>query len=228
MKNHAVATIHFGPMSKFLNQRFTGKLPVPVAERKFGDKDPIARGAAQILERALRNEIEICGFHKALCQAVDDYLLPGRGIVWVRYEPEFSAGISLHGENSIDMKDSQGEIEPEEFEKEVEGSDPTEEKLEETNDEIIRKSTPVDYVHWENFLIFPVTARTWSEVVAIGKRIYMTYTQMSERFGKDIAKKIPLQKDSVRKRDMKLQLLRLKSRVKYLKFGINRIGQFIG
>jgi hypothetical protein len=119
--------------------------------------------------------------------------------VWVRYEPEFSAGISLHGENSIDMKDSQGEIEPDEFEKEVEGSDPTEEKLEETNDEIIRESTPVDYVHWEDFLIFPVGARTWSEVVAVGKRIYMTYTQMSERFGKDIAKKIPLQKDERKK-----------------------------
>jgi hypothetical protein len=184
---------------EILKPAIYGKTPVPVAERKFGDKDPIARGAAQILERALRNEIEICGFHEALCQAVDDYLLPGRGVVWVRYEPEFSAGVSLVGENSIDMKDSQGEINPEEFDKEVEDEDPTEEKLEETNDEIVRESTPIDYVHWEDFLIFPVGARTWSEVVAIGKRVYMTFTQMSERFGKDIAKKIPLQKDERKK-----------------------------
>jgi hypothetical protein len=185
---------------EILKPAIYGKTPIPMAERKFGDKDPIARGAAQILERALRNEIEICGFSDSMCQAVNDYLLPGRGTVWVRYEPEFSAGVSLHGENSIDMKDSQGEIEPDEFEQDVEGGDPTGEKLEETDDEIIRESTPVDYIHWEDFLIFSTHARTWSEVVAVGKRVYMTYTQMSERFGKDIAKKIPLQKDE-RKKD---------------------------
>lgn len=185
---------------EILKPAIYGKTPVPMAERKFGDKDPIARGAAQILERALRNEIEICGFNEAMCQAVNDYLLPGRGTVWIRYEPEFSAGVSLHGENNIDMKDSQGEIEPEEFEEEVEGEDPTGEKLEETNDEIIRESTPVDYVHWEDFLIFPSNARTWAEVVAVGKRVYMSFTQMAERFGKPIARKIPLQKDE-RKKD---------------------------
>src|ERR1700743_957209 len=56
-----------------------GRTPQPLAERRFGDKDPIARGAAQILERALRNEVEICGFNDAMTQAVRDYLLPGRG-----------------------------------------------------------------------------------------------------------------------------------------------------
>jgi hypothetical protein len=185
---------------EILKPAIYGRTPVPLAERKFGDKDPIARGAAQILERALRNEIEICGFTESMCQAVNDYLLPGRGTVWVRYEPEFSAGISLHGENSIDMKDSQGQIEPEQFEEDVEGEDVEGEKLEETDDEIIRETTPVDYIHWEDFLIFPVTARTWSEVVAVGKRVYMTFQQLAERFGKEIAKKIPLQKDE-RKKD---------------------------
>ena len=39
-----------------------GKCPTPVAERRFHDKDPVGRGAAQILERGLRNEIEITNF----------------------------------------------------------------------------------------------------------------------------------------------------------------------
>ena len=43
-----------------------GRTPVPVAERRFSDKDPTGRGAAQILERALRNEIEINGYHEAI------------------------------------------------------------------------------------------------------------------------------------------------------------------
>src|SRR6202795_4040229 len=91
---------------KILKPAIYGRTPIPVAERKFGDKDPIARGAAQILERALRNEIEICGFNEALTQAVRDYLLPGRGTVWVRYEPQISAGGSFGGEDSIDPKDA--------------------------------------------------------------------------------------------------------------------------
>lgn len=177
-----------------------GRTPLPLAERKFGDKDPIARGAAQILERALRNEVEICGFTDAMTQAVRDYLLPGRGTVWVRYEPQISAGVSLEGEDSLDMKDSQGELEPELDEAEAEGNDPVEEKLEATGDQVVRESTPVDYLHWEDFLTFPENARTWAEVVAVGKRVYLTYEQMRDRFGKEIAKAIPLQKDE-RKKD---------------------------
>lgn len=180
---------------EILKPAIYGRSPVPLAERRFGDKDPIALGAAQILERALRNEIEICGFHEAMCQAVNDYLLPGRGVAWVRYAPEFSEGISLHAEDSIDMKDDQGPLEPDLYGEDGELLDQTSEKLEATDDEIARESTPVDYIHWEDFFTFPVNARTWSEVVAVGKRVYMTYAQMAERFGRDIARKIPLQKD---------------------------------
>lgn len=176
-----------------------GKTPVPIAERKFGDKDPIARGAAQILERALRNEIDICGFNEALTQAVSDYLLPGRGTVWVRYEPEIGTGFSLGTEDSIDMEDTEGEIEPEYEEGVFLGDHPKEDKLEGTGNQIVRESTPIDYISWEDFLIFPAQARTWAEVVAVGKRVYMTYEQMRERFGKEIAKGIPLQKDERQK-----------------------------
>ena len=184
---------------EILKPAIYGKAPVPIAERKFGDKDPIARGAAQILERGLRNEIEICGFNDALCQAVSDYLLPGRGSVWVRYEPQISRGVSLPNEDGVDIKDSEGEIEPELDESIADGQDPAEDKLEETGDQIVRESTPVDYIHWEDFLIFPCTARTWAEVVAVGKRVYLSFEQMRNRFGKDIAKEIPLQKDERQK-----------------------------
>ncbi len=176
-----------------------GRTPLPLAERKFGDKDPIARGAAQILERALRNEIDICGFHDAMTQAVRDYLLPGRGTIWVRYEPQISRGVSLAGEDSIDMKDNEGELEPELDDEIEEGQDPVEDKLEETGDQVIRESTPVDYIHWQDFLLFPSNARTWAEVVAVSKRVYMTYEQMRDRFGKEIAKAVPLQKDERQK-----------------------------
>lgn len=180
---------------EILKPAIYGKAPTPVAERKFGDKDPIARGAAQILERALRNEVDVCGFNDAMNQAVNDYLLPGRGTLWVRYEPEFAPSEFIGAEDSIDMKDAQGEIDPEAFEADIENEDPAETKLEQTGDIVVRESTPVDYIHWEDFLVFPANARTWAEVVAVGKRVYMTFTQMAERFGRDIAKQIPLQTD---------------------------------
>src|SRR6266566_7615791 len=44
---------------EILKPALYGKTPLPVAERRFKDKDPTGRSAAQILERALRNEIEI-------------------------------------------------------------------------------------------------------------------------------------------------------------------------
>ncbi len=184
---------------EILKPAIYGKTPVPMAERKFGDKDPIARGAAQILERALRNEIEICGFNDALTQAVSDYLLPGRGTVWVRYEPEFGTGFSLGTEDSIDMRDAEGDIEPELEEAIDEGEEPKEDKIESTGNQIVRESTPIDYISWQDFLIFPANARVWAEVVAVGKRVYLTYEQMRERFGREIAKSIPLQKDERQK-----------------------------
>lgn len=184
---------------EILKPAIYGKAPLPIAERKFADRDPIARGAAQILQRGLRNEIEICGFHEAMDQAVSDYLLPGRGTVWVRYEPEIGNGPSVGIEDSIDMDDAEGELEPELDEMQDEGDLPEEDKLENTGSQVVRESTPIDYVHWEDFLIFPVNARTWAEVVAVGKRVYLTYEQMKERFGRDIAKNIPLQKDERQK-----------------------------
>lgn len=184
---------------EILKPAIYGKAPVPLTERKFGDKDPIARGAAQILERALRNEIEICGFNDALSQAVNDYLLPGWGNVWVRYEPQISRGVSLAGEDALDLKDNEGELEPDVDDAIDGGQDQAEDKLEETGDQIVRESTPVDYIHWKDFLMFPANARTWAEVVAVSKRVYMTYEQMRDRFGKDIAKEVPLQKDERQK-----------------------------
>lgn len=184
---------------EILKPAIYGKAPTPLAERKFGDKDPIARGAAQILERALRNEIEINNFHDALSQAVNDYLLPGRGTVWVRYEPEITEGVSIGNEDGIDFKDSTGELDEETDDAVDEGEDPEQEKLDSTGDQVVRESVPVDYISWQDFLIFPCNARTWAEVVAVGKRVYMTFSQMKERFGKDIAKEIPLQKDERQK-----------------------------
>jgi hypothetical protein len=187
-----------------------GKMPTPIAERRFKDKDPVGRQAAQMLERGLRNEVEVNGLHDSISRAVMDYLLPGKGVVWIRYEPEIEEGVSIPIEDEMDMRDTQGQIVPQGDEDddkkdaspETEADDEdredpstveSEEKLRNTGDRIERESAPVDYVPWGDFLTFPVRARLWSEVVAVGKRIHMSRDQMKRRFGDVVGKKIPLQ-----------------------------------
>lgn len=174
---------------EILQPALYGREPLPIVERRFRDRDPTGRAAAQILERALRNNLEISGFGFAVDLAVKDYLLPGRGAAWVRYEPEIGPGISIPNENSVDMSDSQGTIESDEQEEE---ENPIEEKLEDTGDRVLRESAPVDYVSWADFYIFPAKARIWKEVTAVGKRCYMTKDQLTERFGEEIGKNIPM------------------------------------
>lgn len=209
---------------EILKPALYGKMPLPIAERRFKDKDPTGRFASQMLERALRNEIEISGYDKAMQQVVSDYLLPGRGVCWVRYEPEIEEGISLPVETEIDIKDSLGPIVDKP--KRTEGTDQSEEtpwqrrsgaekpqlnkppeedleaeddleieKLAETGDRILRESTPVDYIPWRDFLIFPLRSRSWAEVTAIGKRVFFSRKQACGRFGKEIGKKLPLHRD---------------------------------
>ena len=196
---------------EILKPALYGKMPLPVVERRFKDKDPVARGASQILERGLRNEIEICGYDDALSQAVSDYLLPGRGAVWVRYAPEIEESVSLSPETQTDIRDSQGQIksvmtaggrkknlldpEPSDTDVTPEGEDLSEQKLHDTGDRVIRESTPVDYVPWRDFFTLPVRARVWAEVTTVAKRVYMSRDQAIRRFGKRIGKALPLKRD---------------------------------
>lgn len=216
-----------------------GRTPLPIAERRFKDRDPSGRAAAQILERALRNEIEICGYTDSLNQAVSDYLLPGRGTVWVRYEPLIEESVSLGPAPETDMRDDEGELpgrmtapqsQPDtvtakgrvrprllnnedvsetdddtadgpneggaQGDNDLPALTPEEEKLEDTGDRIIRESTPVDFIEWTDFFTFPIRARSWVEVTAVGKRVYLSRDQARRRFGSTIGKAIPLEKDT--------------------------------
>lgn len=168
---------------KILKPALYAKKPLPIVERRFLDHDPKGRTSAMILERSLRNEIELNGYHTAISMAVDDRLLPGRGQVWVRYEPEIGESVSIPGGGKQDMVDDQGDI--------IDIPDDEEtDKLEETGEELISETVPVDHVNWRDFYTFPAKARTWAEVQAVGKRVFMSKEQCIDRFGEEIGEKI--------------------------------------
>jgi len=149
------------------------KLPKADISRRFGDNDPVGRVAAQLVERAIDFEIEhYPDYRSTMAYAVEDRFLGGRGTAWVRYEPH-TAPIGIEDDGvSITPDIEQGE-----------GAPPNLERIE-------YECAPVDYVHWRDFGHSP--ARTWEEVGQVWRWVFMTREALVERFGEDVARRIPL------------------------------------
>ncbi len=163
------------------------RLPRPDVSRRFRDNDPIGRVASTMLERALEYEIEHYSDYKsAMDNAVFDRLLGGRGTAWVRYEPHIVAeqndlNTGLAGQdvgNGVQITEDADEAETEDAE------------LVESEERIEYECAPVDYVHWRDF--GHTVARTWEEVTAVWRKVYMSRQALIDRFGDEVGGKIPL------------------------------------
>ena len=153
------------------------RLPRPDVSRRFRDNDPIGRVASMMLERALEFELEHYSDYKAaMSNSVLDRLLGGRGTAWVRYEPHFEA----EGE-----PDDGYQITEDTDESETPGGEAAE-----TVERIEYECAPVDYVHYRDF--GHTVARTWEEVTAVWRKVYMNRPALVERFGEDLGYRIPL------------------------------------
>ncbi len=157
------------------------RLPQPDVSRRFRDSDPVGRVASLILERALDFEIQHYPDYRAtMKQSVHDRFLGGRGTAWARYEPHFRPGEPLPVDPQVTEDAKTAKVEPPE--------------------ELDYECAPVDYVHWKDF--GHSVARTWEEVPRVWRKVYMHMPAKVERFGEELAKKIPLdskpkeQKDS--------------------------------
>ena len=70
-----------------LKSSLYGRAAKPDVRRRFADRDPAAREAAAVLERALIYCAEAYDVDRCIEPALHDYLLAGRGVVRVEYEP---------------------------------------------------------------------------------------------------------------------------------------------
>jgi hypothetical protein len=165
------------------------RMPIPDVRRRYLTKDPVARTAAMILERALSYSMEQYDFRDVLDRCEEDYLLPGRGEAIVCYKPMFEttqvrkpaeplpAGEDDdEAEESADMEaaapaspafvESNGQRYPEGTQFDEQGAfqmQPQEDKLYE---EVL-----CDYVEWDLFVFGE--GKTWSKVpwLATGERL---------------------------------------------------------
>jgi len=155
------------------------RLPQPDVSRRFRDTDPVGRVASLIIERSLEFEISHYNdYRDAMELCVSDRFLGGRGTAWVRYEPHFIAAQQGLPEDGAQITDDVEADSPEGIEAE-----------QQTGEELEYECAPVDYVHWRDF--GHVLSKTWDEVPAIWRKVYMTREALIDRFG-DAGEKIPL------------------------------------
>jgi hypothetical protein len=177
-----------------------GREPVPIAERRFLDRDVVGRVASQVLERSMRYQMADCGFHDTVEQCVLDYLTVGRGVPWLRFNPIIGKSTSLTdlGDDEITDRDGlPGEDRPE-SEEEADETDARTAEID-TPEKLLSASLSVDYVHWCDFLTS--NARFWKEVEWVARRLYPSRQDMVDDFGEDIGNAVPLEMTPENTRD---------------------------
>lgn len=147
-----------------------GHDPKPDIQRRFKDDDVLGRVTSDVLERCTDFHVN-AKFSDAVKHALQDRLLPGRGVTWVRYEPHF---------RDVQFKDTDGQISDTIYP----------ESDEEPTQEVYYEEVCHDYVHWKDF--GHNVARVWDEVYLGWRKVYLDKDELIDRFGKEVADKCPM------------------------------------
>lgn len=174
------------------------RTPTPNVSRRFMDGDPVSRTASMILERCLITCVELADFDYPIMRARDDYLLPGRGTVWVRYAPQMGmvpmrepvTAIPLQGTDRVIYKPFKGgdEIDASKVQRDDDGLEYIETEPEE---QVLAHGLDLDHLMWSDFMHDPVN--DWTKVGWLSKRVDMKRPQLRKEFG-DKGLKVKLNK----------------------------------
>ena len=165
------------------------KTPVPDVRRRFLDRDPNGKKAAELTERALSYCIDTYDFDGAIGMSLDDNLIAGMGLIRCRYEPYFDtkSGPPIYldqrekGYNDVMQMEYgmfKGDEEITEYQMDglgayVEG-DPIE--------ELVYEEVQTEPVNWKRFRWQP--APRWEEVGWCAIEHYMTKDELKEHYPK--------------------------------------------
>ena len=175
------------------------KTPRPKVRRRFRDNDPVGRTVATVLERGLQYQLDVYNFDMAVRRAIEDYLIVGRGVLRVTYEP-----VVVEGDPEMIPVRQQpisgiGEVAPGQIGDVPIGSAFVNAEgnqvdagmvmqgpmgpyvLGEPVEYVGEQSIRCEYVHWEDFVMSP--ARGWPDVTWIGFRHLMTRQELVDYYG---------------------------------------------
>jgi hypothetical protein len=153
------------------------RAPKPEVTRRYFDKDPVARVASAVLERALTYEMDVTDFGGEALLARDDYLIVGRGQLWQRYEPIIEqTAQNLSGDEDEKTLGGDGGL--------TGVSQPGVEALGANGgpalEEVIGENAPTDYVHWKDFGHGP--AQNWKQVPWVYRKVLMDKSSVDKRW----------------------------------------------
>lgn len=138
--------------------------PKPDVQRRFKDADPIGRVSSDVLERCLAYYCDTDQFAATSRGCVLDYLLPGRGTTWVRYDPHFKPADEITDDAEASKDD-----------------------LAEAPEVLDYENVINDYVHRDDF--GHNVCRIWDEVWCGWRKVYMTKSEFKTRFKKPLTEK---------------------------------------
>ena len=136
---------------------------VAVKNRQTDTEDNLKVAAAMLLEAVGQYAVDALDFDYIMQNCVSDYVLPGMGNAWVRYDPKFSPIYDNDNKPAVNEDGSEKE-------------------------QLTFEGLALDYVHFRDFKCG--TAREWSEVPWVSRRVFFTREKAIKRFGREKALKL--------------------------------------
>lgn len=170
------------------------RLPEPYIQRRFGNRDPVARMAATIAERATKVDLERDDFDAQAESLAEDYLVVGRGVLRGVYESTIvNSRIVVKEENLEDGEPrfitEHGQTIPGDLvEKDRRG-------LFLLDPQVRDERAPLCHWFWKDLLIGP--GRSWKDIQSNGWIAWICYMskadvekRFKESFGEDVAEQL--------------------------------------
>lgn len=154
--------------------------PTPDIRRRFQNRDPVARMGSEMLERAVSYGQDEYDFDGMMRRVAEDYVLGGRGIAWVRYDPTFS---TTRRPINDEFEDEDGEPVDREAVKQDDDGRYVEDR------EVTAEAVRCDHVFFKDFR--HSVARCWDDVRWVAKRACLPREKLVERFG-DVGRHVSL------------------------------------
>lgn len=139
---------------------------------------PVALAGSLLLEGCIEYLKDEEDFDEFMDNAVEDLLLPGLGVGWVRYEATFGDKIGEDGQKIPDPNGGKNAY------------------AQDLLDEMVK----MEYVYWQDFLTG--VSRNWKDTPWVAKRLWLNKEDATKRFGKEKADRLTYCQREATGRDM--------------------------
>lgn len=155
--------------------------PVPDIRRRFLEKDQVGRVAATVLTRAVSTTLDLADFDGAMRDDVQDMVLPGRGVMRVKYAPKIDRSEQrIAVEAPVD-----GAVLPQDVQQDEQGYFRME-----AVEEVTYEAVGISYVPWDMYRQSP--AKRWEQVRWVAYGELLTRDDLIKQFGEEIGGKVEL------------------------------------